>query len=147
MVVTARNARGAATAISAQTGLVVAGQVLDVAQISLPNTLVIDAVRFSPNPLRSRLTPIVARFHVSDARGFAIAGALVYALGVPYGWVRNAPEAMTDGAGWATVVMRPGASMPKRGALVVFVRARKPGESLLGGVTARRLVQEGIRRR
>src|SRR5207247_11223364 len=67
VVVTARNARGAATAISAQTGLVVAGQVLDVAQISLPNTLVIDAVRFSPNPLRSRLTPIVARFHVSDA--------------------------------------------------------------------------------
>jgi hypothetical protein len=147
VLVTARNSRGASTATSGPSGVVTAGSALDVAQISLPNTLVIDGVRFSPNPLRSRLTPIVARFHVSDTRGFSIAGALVYALGVPYGWVRNAPEAMTDGAGWATVVMRPGATMPKRGALVVFVRARKPGESVLGGVTARRLVQEGIRRR
>jgi hypothetical protein len=146
VVVTARNPRGAATAISAQTGLVVAGQVLDVAQVALPNTLVIDGVRFSPNPVRSRLAPIVARFHVSDSRGFSIAGAPVLALGLPYGWVRSAPEALTDGAGWATIVMRAGAALPKRGALVVFVRARKPGESVLSGVTARRLVQVGIRR-
>ena len=121
-------------------------QTLDVAQVALPNTLVIDGVRFSPNPVRSRLAPIVARFHVSDSRGFSIAGASVLALGLPYGWVRSAPEALTDGAGWATIVMRAGAALPKHGALVVFVRARKPGESVLSGVTARRLVQVGIRR-
>jgi hypothetical protein len=150
VAVTARNARGASAATSPQTGLVtpakVGAQSLDVAQVALPNTLVIDSVRFSPNPVRSRLAPIVARFHVSDSRGFSIAGAQVLALGLPYGWVRGAPEAMTDGAGWATVVMRPRAALPRRGALVVFVRARRPGESVLSGVTARRLVQVGIRR-
>jgi hypothetical protein len=150
VALTARNARGAAGATSSQTGLVTparpGAQALDVAQVGLPNILVIDRVRFSPSRVRSRLAPIVARFHVSDSRGFSIAGAEVLALGLPYGWVRSAPEAMTDGAGWATVVMRPGAGLPRRGALVVFVRARKPGESVLAGVTARRLVQVGIRR-
>ena len=150
VAVTTRNAKGAAAALSPPTGLISpakpGAQTIDVAQVALPNTLVIDGARFSPNPLRSRLAPIVARFHVSDTRGFSVAGAEVLALGLPYGWVRNAPEALTDGAGWATVVLRAGATLPKRGALVVFVRARKPGESVLSAVTARRLVQTSIRR-
>jgi hypothetical protein len=147
VVVTARNARGSASASSGPSALVTAGSALDVAQVSLPNVLVIDGVRFTPRRIRSRVEPVVARFHVADSRGFAVSGALVLAIGLPYGWVGTAPEAMTDGAGWATIVLRPTAALPKRGALVVFVRARKPGESVLGGVTARRLVQEGISRR
>jgi hypothetical protein len=150
VALTARNSRGAATATSGQTAVVTAAkpgaQTLDVAQVALPNRLVIDRVRFSPSPVRSRLAPIVARFHVSDSRGFSIAGVPVLALGLPYGWVRSAPEAMTDGSGWATVVLRAGGSFPRRGSLVVFVRARKPGESLLAGVSTRRLVQVLIRR-
>jgi hypothetical protein len=147
LLVTARNAKGASTATSAPSALVTAQGALDVAQIALPNLLVIDGLRFTPRRIRSVIEPVVARFHVSDTRGFSVSGALVYALGVPYGWVRNAPEVMTDGAGWATVVLQPTASLPKRGALVMFVRARKPGESLLAGVTARRLVQATISRR
>ena len=42
--------------------------------------------------------------------------------------------------------MSPTANMPlRRGALVVFVRARKPGDNLLAGVSTRRLVQVSIR--
>ena len=42
--------------------------------------------------------------------------------------------------------MNPTANMPlKPGALVVFVRARKPGDNLLAGVSTRRLVQVSIR--
>ena len=90
--------------------------------------------------------PVTARFHVSDSRGFSIQGALVYALGLPYGWVRNAPEVATDSSGWATVTLQPTVKMPlSPGALVVFVRARKPGENLLTGVSTRRLVQTAIR--
>jgi len=33
----------------------------------------------------------------------------------------------------------------RRGDLVMFIRARKPGDSLLAGVSTRRLVQEAIR--
>jgi hypothetical protein len=83
---------------------------------------------------------------VSDTRGFSIQGALVYALGLPYGWMRSAPEVTTDSTGWATIPINPTASMPLRtGALVIFVRARKPGDPLLAGVSTRRLVQVSIR--
>jgi hypothetical protein len=150
--VTATNARGSSPATSSQTALVAPAKttqgttVLSVAQVSLPNRLVIDRVRFSPNPVTSRRTAIVARFHVSDTRGFSIQGALVYTIGLPYGWTFNAAEQPTDSHGWATIVIHPTRSMPlRRGALVMFVRARKPGDNLLAGVSTRRLVQEGIR--
>jgi len=35
--------------------------------------------------------------------------------------------------------------LAKGGALVIFVRARKPGENLLAGVSTRRLVQVRIK--
>ena len=55
-------------------------------------------------------------------------------------------EMQTDSHGWATIVIHPTPNMPlRRGDLVMFVRARKPGDNLLAGVSTRRLVQEGIR--
>jgi hypothetical protein len=148
--VTASNSRGSHSATSSQTALVApsksGGAAISVSTIALPDRLIVDRVSFSPSPLQSR-SAFTARFHVTDARGFAIQGALVYALGLPYSWVNNAPEVQTDGSGWATITMRPTASMPLRrgGALVIFVRARKPGEDILAGVSTRRLVQVTIR--
>ena len=147
--VTAKNAKGTSAVDTNQTAIVApaksGGAGVSVSTISLPDRLVVDNVKFSPNPIRTR-GAITARFHVSDLRGFAIQGALVYALGLPYGWVRNSPEVATDSSGWATVTMQPTAAMPLRsGALVVFVRARKPGDNVLAGVSTRRLVQASIR--
>lgn len=147
--VTAKNPKGSSFADSDQTAIVApaksGGAAVSVSTISLPDRLVVDNVKFSPNPIRTR-GPVTARFHVSDSRGFSIQGALVYALGLPYGWVRNAPEVATDSSGWATVTLQPTVKMPlSPGALVVFVRARKPGENLLTGVSTRRLVQTAIR--
>ena len=67
----------------------------------------ISGVQFIPNPLKSR-SAFLARFRVSDTRGNLVSGALVYALGLPYGWVRNAPEVTTGGNGWATISSRRG---------------------------------------
>jgi hypothetical protein len=148
--VTARNSRGAGSATTAETDLVApakaaqGGAAIQVAQVSLPNRLIIDGVKFSPTPATSR-GPITARFHVSDTRGFSISRALVYVVGLPYGWVYGSPETPTDSTGWATIQIRPTRNMPlRRGDLVVFVRARKPGDNLLAGVSTRRLVQEPI---
>lgn len=147
--VTATNSHGATLATTQETALIApatgtVGKAIAVGQVSLPNRLIIDNLHFTPNPLRSRAS-FVARFHVSDTRGFSIQGALVYALGLPYSWSRAAPEATTDGTGWASITMQPTASMPlNRNALVIFVRARKPGDNLLAGVSTRRLVQVGI---
>jgi Ig domain of plant-specific actin-binding protein len=150
VVVAASNSSGSSSATTAETDLIApakstqGGAAISVSQVSLPNRLVVDRVQFSPNPVRSR-SPITARFHVSDTRGFSISGALVYILGLPYGWTFNAPETPTDGTGWATITLQPTRNMPlRRGDLVVFVRARKPGDNLLAGVSTRRLVQEGI---
>jgi hypothetical protein len=151
VVVTAKNSNGTSTATTAESALIApakpaqGGAAIQVSQVSLPDQLVIDGVKFSPSPATSR-GPITARFHVSDTRGFSISGALVYALGLPYGWVYGAAEVPTDGTGWGTITLRPTRNMPLRpGDLVVFVRARKPGDSLLTGVSTRRLVQEAIR--
>lgn len=149
--VTATNGRGSTLATSQETTLIApaqatsGGKAILVAQVSLPNRLTIDNLRFTPGTLRSR-GAFVARFHVSDTRGFSIQGAMVYALGLPYAWAGNAPEATTDSSGWATITLQPTATMPlnRGGALVIFVRARKPGDNLLAGVSTRRLVQQGI---
>jgi hypothetical protein len=149
--VTASNSNGSTLATTPETPLIApaqtgGGNAISITQVSLPNRLIIDNLHFTPNPLRSR-NAFVARFHVSDTRGFSIQGALVYALGLPYSWTANASEATTDGTGWASITMQPTSTMPlNRGnALVIFVRARKPGDDLLAGVSTRRLVQVGIR--
>lgn len=148
--VQARNSRGTASAESDPTALIGpargGGAAISVTQVNPPQRLVVDGVKFSPQPLGAR-RPLTARFHVSDTRGFSVQGALVYALGIPYSWVRGGAEVATDSSGWATIVLRPTAAMPlRRGtALVVFVRARKPGDDLLAGVSTRRLVQARIR--
>ena len=150
--VQAKNSVGSSYVYSAPTGIVAAPKTTQSAttvavnDVSLPDRLVIDRVSFSPNPVLSRSTAIQARFHVSDTKGLSVQGALVFALGLPYGWTYNAPEGATDANGWVTLVIRLTRKMPlRRGDLVMFVRARKPGDSLLAGVSTRRLVQESIR--
>jgi hypothetical protein len=150
VTVKASNRVGSASATSGQTALVApskaGGAGIPVATVSLPDRLVVDKVKFSPQPLGSR-RPLVGRFHVSDTRGFSVQGALVFAIGLPYGWTRSSAEVPTDGDGWATVTFMPTQKLPLRHGtfLVSFVRARKPGDSVLAGVSSRRLVQARIR--
>lgn len=150
--VQAKNSIGSSYVYSPATAVIAAAKTTQsattvaVQNVSLPDRLIIDKVSFSPNPVQSRNTTIQARFHVSDVKGLSVQGALVFALGLPYGWTYNSPEQTTDASGWATIALRPTRNMPlKRADLVMFVRARKPGDSLLAGVSTRRLVQEGIR--
>lgn len=150
--VQATNTHGSSYVYTKPTGVVAPPKVtqsattIAVANVALPDRLVIDRVSFSPNPVSSRGTPISARFHVADVHGLSVQGALVFALGLPYGWTYNAPEQATDANGWVTLTIRPTRNMPlRRGDLVMFIRARKPGDNLLAGVSTRRLVQEGIR--
>ena len=95
--VTAYNSHGTGYVYSKPTGVVGTptppATTIAIANVSLPNRLVIDQVSFSPNPVISRNTQIVATFHVSDSHGLSVQGALVYAIGLPYGWTYNAPGA------------------------------------------------------
>jgi hypothetical protein len=146
--VTGKNARGESTSTSDPTAVVSPAKStqgatrMNVADVALPDRLIVDRIQYSSNPVRSR-APFTARFHVVDTKGLAIQGALVYTVGLPYSYLHKAAEVATDANGWATMTLQPTARMPLRrgGAIVMFVRARKPGDNLLAGVSTRRLVQ------
>ena len=146
--VRAQSSQGAGYANSRPTGLVdavaqppLSRTSVPVQAVSLPSRLVIDRVIFTPPKIRSRRIPLVARFHVSETHsGRSVSGAVVYAFGVPFNRLSTAGEVRTDSSGWATVSFRVRPTWPlRRGYLVVvLVRARKPGDSTLAGVSTRR---------
>ena len=112
----------------------------------MPERLIIDSVKFTPNRLTNR-GEFTGRFHVSDTRGNVVRDVLVKVTGLPYAWAHARGEVRTDQTGWATVTVTPTQSLPlgQRNALVMFVRARVEGQSLLAGSSTRRLVQILIR--
>jgi hypothetical protein len=150
--VTARNSAGTASATSAPTAVVVkaeapAGSAISVNDVSLPNRLLVDHVQFLPQPLRSRRT-FTARFHVSDSRNHSVQGALVFVVALPFGTTSTPPEAATGPDGWITFRMTPTRRVKfgARGSgIQMFVRARKAGDQLIGGVSTRRLVNLSTR--
>lgn len=147
--VTAENSAGSTNAFTALTDLVGPAQggtqAIDVTQVSPPDRLTADAVAFSPARISTR-TPLSMRVRVVDNQGFLVRGALVYVLGIPYDRLQPVPEVATGSDGFATLTLTPTAHLPlvRDGALVLFVRVRKPGDPLLGGVSGRRLVQVRI---
>ena len=148
--VTASNARGRRSATSVPTAVVTkagapAGAAISISEVSPPNRLLVSQVAFSPNPLRSRQS-VTARVRISDSKGHLVQGALVFLLGIPYNRLSVPPETATGADGWARFVLQPAAKFSLRERFVVFfIRARKPGENPLSGVSTRRLVQLNIR--
>jgi hypothetical protein len=158
VVVTASNASGSSSATSAQSAAIADsgpqgaiklsnGQTsVPATSVALPERLIVDGVRFTPNRLTTR-GAFVGRFHVSDTRGYVVRDVLVKVTGLPYAWARGSAEVRTDQTGWATVTIAPTRNLPigRRAALVMFVRARIEGQSLLAGSSTRRLVQVTVR--
>jgi hypothetical protein len=157
--VTAKNGSGTASVQSDPTAVIAGGSgtgplpdgavklpsgrySVPVTSVSLPTQLVIDKVKFSPNPVRSRTVPILVRAHVVDTRGFVVRDALVFIRTVPL-VTTTPPELPTAQDGWATFQVFPKADFPlrNRGFVQFFARVRKSDDPLLVGVGSRRLVQ------
>lgn len=158
VVVTATNSSGSSSATSAQTAVVSqpgpAGAIktasgatsIPASSVTLPERLIINGVKFTPGVLSSR-NAFTARFHVVDTRGYLVRDAIVKVTGLPYAWASSGGEVRTGMDGWATMTISPTRNMPVSPghALVMFVRARVEGQSLLAGSSTRRLVQVTIR--
>jgi hypothetical protein len=163
--VTARNSEGTTSATSVPTGVVQRpspppppprpsgcpagnGKPDQVAGIVPPARLLVDGIRSDPRVVTGGTQALIIRFHVTSTCGGSVQGALVYATATPYNQFSIPPEAVTGSDGWATLVFRRLRGFPVSGRqqlLTIFVRARKPGENLLVGVSTRRLVSISVR--
>jgi hypothetical protein len=113
----------------------------DIGAISSPARLIIDAMA-APSIVTRQTRTLVVRFHVSSTCGGSVRGALVFVTATPYNQFSIPPEQMTGADGWVEVSMQRLAGFPISGRqqlIALFVRARKAGENLLGGISTRRL--------
>ena len=150
--VTARNSSGSRTATSAPTSAVDrpagATRIADgrysipVTSVNMPDRLVVSGVEFAPTVLRSRRA-FTGRFRVTDTRGYVVRDAIVLVTGVPLGWINAPQEIKTNVDGLATLQLQPTTRLRlvRGGSMVMFIRARKEGDSLLAGISSRRLVR------
>ncbi len=123
-------------------GCATKGGSIPIASVTPPARLTIDQTQISPSTITYGTRSLTARFHVA-ACGGSIEGALVYVTAVPFSQFAIPNEQATGSDGWATVQLSALAGYPasnKQQLLVMFVRARKSGEDLLGGISTRRLV-------
>jgi len=153
--VQAKNGDGSTFAVSVPTAVVTAGAPpppatgcpagsgpIQVADLASPARLLIGSQRSDPTAITPATQRINVRYHVSACGGRPVQGALVYSTAVPFNQYTVPPEQTTDRDGFAELDFRQLSSFPlspKQGLLVMFARARKPGENLLGGISTRRL--------
>lgn len=147
--VTARNDDGSRSAVSNATGVVErtgspppsGGQSVSVTSVPRGERLIVSQVRFSPNPVTSRVSPISVSIRVIDTRGLVIRGALVFVRSVPRRTTGgNLQQTGTDG--WVTYQLQPLSHFPAvNGNVQFFVKAYRAGDPPLAGIGAYRLVQ------
>ena len=149
--VTATNSLGSTRATSAQTGVVSSAPATgcpsgtgpaQVAAVTAPARLLIDQQQASPPVVSRSRGQLLVRYHVSDTCGQSVQGALVYATAVPFGQLSIPPEQATDATGNVNLSFQTLAGFPlspRQQRIAMFVRARKPGENLLSGISNRRL--------
>jgi hypothetical protein len=113
-----------------------------VASISGPARLLVDAMQSSPQVVNGQTGTMVLRFHVTSTCGGPVQGALVYATATPFNQWAIPAEQTTGSDGWVELAFNrlPGFPVSNKQQLIaMFVRARKAGEPTLGGISTRRL--------
>jgi hypothetical protein len=146
VTVTARNSSGSTPATSPATTVVppsgcpTGTGTIPVADLQPPAQLQINGGKALQRVTR-KSKQIQLRFAITSC-GRAVQGATVYAVAVPYNqFAAVSGTTAADGTVTLTEPVRKGfPASPHQRLLAVFVRATKPGEPTVGGVSARRLV-------
>lgn len=151
--VTARNSDGSTNSTSVPTAVIRPAAApapagcngnapIPIASVALPDRLNIDGQSLSPTIVIRSTQSITLRLRVT-CKGKPVQGALVLADAVPFNQFTTPAEQPTGADGFATITMSRDRGFPaarSQQLLVIFARARKAGEDLLGGVSSRRLV-------
>jgi hypothetical protein len=141
-VPTAVVTKAAAPPPSRPSGCPPSGNPDQVSQMSLPAKLIVDQFQSQPTSLSSGTQSFAFRVHVTSTCGGPVQGALVYATPTPFNQFGET-QGNSGSDGWATLTFNRQANYPVNGKqqiLAMFVRASKPGENVLAGITGYRLV-------
>jgi hypothetical protein len=151
VTVTATNKDGSASATSAPTAPIRAAIVngcpsgsgaIQIADLAPPARLWITPLGITPSLVTRSTTSIQLRFKVTACGGRPVQGAIVFAVPIPYNQF-GGRQVTTGADGTVNVVESrlPGFPANRRQELLaVLVRASKPGERILSGVSSRRAV-------
>ena len=115
-----------------------------IADLAPPARTQIEAFDVLSGPINEGIQTFTMKVRVgSTCSGVNIKGASVYVTAVPYNQFTIPDEELTGDDGTATLVFRRDANFPasdQQQQLTLFIRATKPGEDPLAGVSTRRLV-------
>ena len=115
-----------------------------IADLAPPARTQIEAFDVLSGPINEQTQTFTLKVRVgSTCSGIDIKGASVYVTAVPYNQFTIPDEELTGDDGTATLVFRRDANFPasnQQQQLTLFIRATKPGEDPLAGVSTRRLV-------
>ena len=155
VTVTATNSAGSTTSTSVPTAVVTAPTppaatgcptgtgAVNIADVTSPARLAIGQQTVTPGLITPSTMTAQLHVRVTACGGRPVQGALVFGTAIPYNQYSAPPEGTTavDGTVSLTMTQRSGFPASRhQQLLVVFIRARKPGESITGGISTRLLV-------
>jgi hypothetical protein len=114
-----------------------------IADLAPPARLQIAAFDVLSGPINDGTDTFTLKVRIGSTCSVNIKGASVYVTAVPYNQFTIPAEELTGDEGTATLVFRRDANFPAsdlQQQLTLFIRATKPGEDPLAGVSTRRLV-------
>ena len=114
-----------------------------IADLAPPARTQIEAFDVLSGPINEGTQTFTMKVRIGSTCSVNIKGASVYVTAVPYNQFTIPDEELTGDDGTATLVFRRDANFPasdQQQQLTLFIRATKPGEDPLAGVSTRRLV-------
>jgi len=114
-----------------------------IADLAPPARLQIVAFDVLSGPINDGTDTFTLKVRVGSTCSVNIKGASVYVTAVPYNQFSIPDEELTGDDGTAVLVFRRDANFPasdRQQQVTLFIRATKPGEDPLAGVSTRRLV-------
>jgi hypothetical protein len=115
----------------------------NIADIAPPARTQIASFEVLSSAITEQTDSFTLKVRVSSTCGVNIKGASVYVTAVPYNQFSIPEEELTGDQGTAILVFHRDANFPasdQQSQLTLFIRATKPGEDPLAGVSTRRLV-------
>jgi hypothetical protein len=114
-----------------------------IAEVKPPARLQINAFDVLSGPINLNTSSFTLKVHIGSTCSVPVKGASVYVTAVPYNQFSIPAEELTGDDGSAILVFHRDANFPasnQQQQLTLFIRATKPGEDPLAGISTRRLV-------